>query len=58
MNLRMDKSMQNINFIIRDKNKFITDILDYSIKKKVDDKTKKRLIDLISKEVENRDCRN
>jgi len=48
----MDKSMQNKNTIIQDKSKFITAILDYSIKKKVDDKTKERLINLISKEFE------
>lgn len=52
MNLRMDKSMQNANSIMQDKSKFITDILDYSMRKKVDDKTKERLINLISKEFE------
>ena len=37
---------------MQDKSKFITDILDYSIKKKIDDKTKERLVNLISKEFE------
>jgi len=50
--LRMEESMQNTNSIMQDKSKFITDILDYSVKKKVDDKTKERLINLISKEFE------
>ncbi len=44
--------MQNTNSIMQDKSNFITDILDYSIKKKVDDKTKEKLINLISKEIE------
>lgn len=48
----MDELTQNTNTTIQDKSKFITDILDYSIKKKVDDKTKERLINLISKEFE------
>jgi hypothetical protein len=48
----MKESNQNTNSIMQDKSKFITDILDYSIKKKVDDKTKERLINLISKEFE------
>lgn len=48
----MEESMQNTNSIMQDKSKFITDILDYSIKKKVDDKIKERLINLISKEFE------
>lgn len=52
MKLRMEESMRNTNSIMQDKSKFITDILDYSIKKKVDDKTKERLINLISKEFE------
>ncbi len=37
---------------IQEKSKFVTDILDYSIKKKVDDKIRVRLINLISKEIE------
>lgn len=52
MNLRMGKSKQNTTTIMQDKSKFITDILDYTIKKKVDDKTKERLINLISREFE------
>jgi histidine kinase-like protein len=36
----------------KDKSKFILNILDYSLKKKVDDKTKERLIYLIGKEIE------
>lgn len=49
----MKKDFQiNKKVLIQDKSKFITDILDYSIKKKVDDKTKERLINLISKEIE------
>ena len=37
---------------IQDKSKFVLDILDYSLKRKVDDKTKDRLINLIGKEIE------
>ncbi|MAN60070.1 MAG: hypothetical protein CMC08_09575 [Flavobacteriaceae bacterium] len=48
----MDELKQNINATMQDKSKFITDILDYSLKKKVDDKTKERLINLVSKEFE------
>jgi len=50
--LGMKKSIQSINTIINFKSKFITDILDYSIKKKVDNKTKERLIKLIGNEFE------
>ncbi len=38
-----------------DKNKFIKNILDYSLKKEVDSKTKDRLISLVSKEVDKSD---
>ncbi|MBK7095606.1 MAG: hypothetical protein IPH57_11340 [Saprospiraceae bacterium] len=48
----MKEPIQNTNSIMQNKSKFITDILDYSIKKKVDDKTKERLINLISEEFE------
>jgi len=48
----MDKSKQNTTTIKQDKSKFITDILDYCINKKVDDKTKGKLINLISREFE------
>jgi len=48
----MEEKQQNKNTNIQDKSKFITDILDYSIKKKVDYKTQERLINLISKEFE------
>ena len=37
---------------IQSKSQFIIDILDFSLKKKVDDKTKKRLVKLIGKEIE------
>lgn len=48
----MEDLQNKKNTIILDKSKFITDILDFTIKKKVDDKTKERLINLISKEFE------
>ena len=48
----MDESLKNTNSNMQDKSKFITDILDYSMRKKVDDRTKERLINLISKEFE------
>jgi RNA-directed DNA polymerase len=44
--------MQNRITIMQDKSRFIIDILDYSIKKQVDDKTKERLVNLIAKEIE------
>jgi hypothetical protein len=52
MNLRMKESNRNTISIMQDKSKFITGILDYTIKRKADDKTKERLINLISKEFE------
>jgi hypothetical protein len=52
MNMGMKVSLKNTNSIMQDKSKFITAILDYSIRKKVDDRTKERLINLISKEFE------
>ncbi len=52
MNLGMDESLKDTNSNMQDKSKFITDILDYSMRKKVDDRTKERLINLISKEFE------
>lgn len=52
MNLKMEESLKDTNSIMQDKSKFITDILDYTIRKKVDDRTKERLINLISKEFE------
>jgi len=44
------RKTQDLQF--QDKSKFVLDILEYSIKKKVDDKTKERLISLIGKEIE------
>lgn len=52
MKTKMEDPQRKNKRNIQDKSKFITDILDYSIKKKVDDKTKERLINLISKEFE------
>ena len=48
----MKDSQNDKNRTLQDKSKFITDILDYSIKKMVDNKTKEQLINLISKEFE------
>jgi len=45
-----DNYQADKKILIQDKSKFITDLLDYSIKRKIDDKTKERLINLISKE--------
>ncbi len=36
-----------------DKNKFVKDILDFSMKKGIDEKSKERLINIVSKEVDN-----
>lgn len=48
----MKELKQNKNNILQVKSKFITDILDYSIRRKIDEKTKEKLINLISKEFE------
>lgn len=46
------KDTQNKKKLIQDKSKFIIDVLDYSIKKNIDNNTKKRIINQISKEIE------
>jgi len=48
----MKNSQNHNNNTTQGKSKFITDILDYSIKKKVDIKTKEKLINLVSKKFE------
>ncbi len=49
----MENSEKNYQHeIVQGKSKFVLDILDYSLKRKVDDKTKDRLINLIGKEIE------
>ncbi len=47
------KNIENHDSTHQNKRKFVIEILDYSIKKKVDDNTKERLINLIGKEIEN-----
>jgi len=47
----MKEEKENTSFKYQDKSDFVIKILDYSIRHKVDDKTKERLINLIGKEI-------
>lgn len=50
--MSMVEKKENQGYEFQNKSKFVLDILDYSLKKKIDDETKERLVCLIGKEIE------